>query len=162
MLIKDQIIRYGPGLYRVEYVSSCRALIVPITRRCAPGESPQGGISIAPNSCVDIIEDVERAKAEIELEAAEAELADARAELVKRAREEKSPPRVILPPLRGGWHATGTPTFKAGTLAAAVWAYILTNPGSSTSQVVAGVKSKSAVAACVSRFHQAHIIEKRG
>lgn len=181
MLIAGQIIRYGRALYRVEYVNDCRAKVVPLAKRHV--ELPDGrefdadrsGVNISPNSIVEVIEDLDRAKDEIALEEVEEELAAAKAELAKRSvttvtppeRPSKSVPRPVSAPRTriqgGGWHRApaAAPAFKDGTLAAQVWAWIGEHPGQSTAEIVDGVKVKGAVAACVSRFHQAGLIEKR-
>ena len=63
----------------------------------------------------------------------------------------------------GGWVLldVATPSYRAGTLAETVYLFIGTHPGLSTPEIVAGVGGTGAVAACVSRFHQAGLIEKR-
>lgn len=183
MLKPGQIIRYGPALYRVDFVNTSRAFIIPLTKtqlkNGATGGATDGGTgsSISPNSLVEIITDLDRARDEMELASVESELAAAKAEL---ARREKEPVTTVTPariepkkpvphhrePIKpgGGWFLkpdVATPGFKEGTLAEAVYLFIGLNPGLPTPAIVAGVKIGGAVAACVSRFHQAGLIEKR-
>lgn len=175
MLIVGQIIRYGPALYRVSYVNECRARIIPLTKKQLTkkewDDDGAGGVNIAANSYVEIITDLERAQDEMELASLERELDDARDELerrnkpapvVKEAPRPVAHRRVPVSP-GGGWHLSNvaTPSFKEGTLAEAVWLFIGLHPGLPTSGIVEGVKAEGAVAACVSRFHQAGLIEKR-
>lgn len=198
-----QVIRYGQALYRVQYVNECRARIVPLAKRAGhefDGEA--GGVSISPNSCVEIIIDLDRAKTEMELEATETELRAAKAEMVSRGkrdvqqavaraeveqeladveaelaearRELGASPEASLPatvaarPARGGsvgagWQvaAWNVPDYKPGSLAAKVLAYIVAHPGQNTKEIVAGVGCDGAIAACVSRFSQAGVIERQ-
>ena len=184
MLQTGQIIRYGQALYRVDYVNTCRAYIVPLSKRELQdgvfGDGGGRGVSIAATSFVEIVTDLERARDEIELAAVEAEIAATKAEL---ARRETAPATsgvtTVTPPVKaapkpvphrrepvrpgGGWFLKDvqTPSFKEGTLAEKVSLWIGTNPGKSTADIVAGVKAEGAVAACVSRFHQSGLIEKR-
>lgn len=183
MLASGQIIRYGPALYRVEHVNLSRAYIVPLTKKQQNDPNAdaggRGGVSISPNSDVPIITDLQRALDEMELAAVEAEILATKAELARR--DDPTVTTVTMPqtapkpapkaephrrmPVKpgGGWYLTdaATPSFKEGTLAEQVWLWIGTNPGKSTADIVAGVKATGAVAACVSRFHQAGLIEKR-
>lgn len=181
MLIAGQIIKYGPALYKVEHVNECRAYIVPLTKKQIEkldGESSnQRGVSIAANSYVQIITDLERARDEMELAAAESEIAAAKAELAERERSVTSvtPPEKSLPkavphrrqPVRpgGGWFIKAArPEFKAGTFAASIWTIIEEYPGLPTTDIVETAEQlglQGAAAACVSRFHQAGLIEKR-
>lgn len=191
MLQQGQIIRYGQALYRVDYVNTCRAYIVPLSKRELQegvfGDGGGRGVSIAATSFVEIVTDLERARDEMELAAVEAEIAATKAELARRetapatsgvtsvtpASDRVTQPVKAAPkpvPHRreavrpgGGWFLKDvqTPSFKEGTLAEKVWLWIGLNPGKSTADIVAGVKAEGAVAACVSRFHQSGLIEKR-
>lgn len=173
-----QIIRYGPAFYQVEYVNECRALIVPLAKRKVElpdgkaFEAQRGGVNISPNSSVEIITDLDRARDQMELEAIEEELRATKAAL-EQPDVTVAPPVVTKPkphlrePVRpgGGWHVVADrPEFKDGTLAAGVWEVLLMYPGLPTSEIVATAEKagiRGAIAACVSRFHQAGLIEKR-
>src|SRR5687767_2315624 len=105
-----QVIRLADALYRVDFVNDCRARITPLMKRhvvLADGtefDAQLRKLDISPNSVVQIVSDVERAKNEIALEAAEKELARVRAEV---AREARTPlPAPPPPPAAGssGWH----------------------------------------------------------
>ena len=73
MLQAGQIIRYGPALYRVTYVNHCRAYIVPLAKRhvALPDgrefDAERGGVSIAPDSFVEIVTNLEVARDQLEL-----------------------------------------------------------------------------------------------
>lgn len=166
-----QIIRSGRQLYRVDMVNECRARIVPLAKRrvALPGgaefEAERGCTSIAPTACVEIVTDLEAERDRIELEEAEAELAAARAELAASERPaDPAPAKPQAPRAAGaGWHPApgAAPAFRDGTLAAAVWSCIAARPGQDTKAIVAAVRAEGAVAACVSRFHQAGLIVKK-
>jgi hypothetical protein len=94
-----QVVRYGNGLWRVDYVNECRARIVPLGKRhvvildddgqeVKAFDAERKGVNISPNSGLDVVTDVERVKDELELEAAEAELRAARLAARLAARRE--------------------------------------------------------------------------
>lgn len=88
LLQAGQTIRYDNELWRVDYVNDCRAQIRPLVfrKRGKPLEDGEmkdyGGLSIAPDSFVEIITDLDRALTEKELREAERELREAEQELV--------------------------------------------------------------------------------
>lgn len=187
-----QVIRTEGGLYRVAHSNECRARIVPLTKKALETgrEGTSGGDNIASTSYVEIIEDIERAKLEMELEATEKELAAAKREVQTRDRTEAhdtaaaklaaleaeiasaeqtlgtapKAPKTTAPRVGtgAGWRlAPGeVPSYKEGSLAARVYAYIKEHPGQTTAEIVVGVGGPGALAACVSRFNQAGIIER--
>jgi len=155
MLRTGQIVKMPDRtLWRVDYVNACRARVVPLV----PGRP----IDISPGSPLEVVTDLERAKAELELAAAELELRELRQ--AAAALEPPAPPaqRPVVARTSGGWHAgPGTaPDYREGSMAQQVMDYILLNPGQSTAQIVAGCGVQGAVAACVSRFNQAGLIHK--
>ena len=185
LLKPGQIVRYGSALYKVDFVNDCRARIVPLSKKQKDLADPvgleKGGFSIGPTCVHLVVDDVERAMDEIELEEAEAEVRAAREELGARsvpeplrsadaARKAGACAGAALGPAAparapvSGWcrSAKEPPAFKPGTLASIVMAYIVANPGRSTKEIVAGVAAAGAVAACVSRFYQAGLIERTG
>lgn len=174
-LVAGQIIkRYGdPRLWRVEYANECRARVVPLSKqhvKMPDGrefDASYGAENIASSATVEIVDDVERARDELELAQTERELAELRRAL--NAPEQPVPPApaptrpVKREPVKpgGGWYMVDPGDFKDGSLAETVMTYIIAFPGKSTSDIVAGVKAAGAVAACVSRFHQAGLIVKK-
>lgn len=179
MLIIGQIVRYERALWRVDFVNDCRARIVPLTKRHVVLLDEEGGVkrafdsevrgvNISPNSALDIVEDVERAKDEIELAAVEEELREVKAALAQADRPAPLPGRLAPPPAPrtpttgSGWRVTAKipAPFRHGSLAAEVMARIKAEPGLDTKALVAVIKGSGNVAACVSRFHQAGLIEK--
>ncbi len=178
-----QVIRYGQALWRVDYVNEFRARIVPLTKRHVvikdddgdekrAFDSEQRGVNISPNSCLDVIIDVERAKDEIELRKAEMELAELQAALARPlpAPKPAPAPKAAQKPATlgvraakgGGWRVgpTPAPTFRDGSLAEMVMACIVAMPGADTKTLVAAVQAEGNVAACISRFFQAGFIER--
>jgi len=97
-----QIIRYGPTLWRVDYVNECRARIVPLNKQLAVPDAVDDveterkhrvtaeryGVNISANSIVTVVTDLERAKAELELAEAEREVKTWRNELAQRDADE--------------------------------------------------------------------------
>lgn len=177
MLHVNEVIRYGASLYRVDYVNECRARIVPLAKRhviLADGrefDAERGGVNISANSDVVMVDDPERALAAIELAAAEAELVAAQRAL---ALEHQPVTVASTAPVRapsvkggmsgakiGGWRAgpKPAPTFRDGSLAATVMAYLVAHPGLSTKALVEAINVEGNVAACLSRFHQQGIIQ---
>jgi hypothetical protein len=150
-------------LWRVDHVNECRAYIFPLGKHSE-------GQNIAPTSLVQIVDDVARAREEAELEAVEAEILEMKRALDAPVAAVPVPVRPVPRPKHGkrepvrpggGWHMVSPGSFKEGTLAEAVMMFIVANPGRSTAEIVAGVQEEGAVAACVSRFNQAGLIEKR-
>lgn len=181
-----QVIRRGNELWRVAYVNDCRARIVPLSKKTViidgqSFEAARAGLDIAPHAWVEIVTDLDRARTEIELAETEAEIAAAKREMKDRERQEKEAPqearlkqleaeiaelekkeRAPRAPSAGGWYRTDVPaTFKPGSLGDTVMKYIVANPGQNTAQIVENVVANGAIAACVSRFNQAGLIEKR-
>lgn len=180
MLTAGQVIRYGDELWRVDYVNDCRARIVPLNKRHVhlndgrEFDADRNGVSISPNSFVEIVTDIEQARTKIELEDAERELRAAKAEVKAQAsiKQELEDAEVELAQAKqalaaapratttGGWHWVGPATFKPGSMGEAVSVYIQGHPGLSTAEIVAAAPAAGAVAACVSRFFQAGLIKK--
>lgn len=169
MLKSGQVVRYGNELYRVDMVNECRARIVPLSKRHVTltngreFDAERGGVNISPNSPLDLIDDIEAERDRIELAKTEAELAQLKAEQAREARVVK-PAIIAVKPTRaassGGWIVGNAAAFKSDSLASVVMAYIAANPGQTTKQIVEGVDRPEAVAACVSRFHQAGLIRR--
>lgn len=184
-LIVGQILRRGNELWRVVYVSDCRARIVPLSKRKKDNDfdaDERGGISIATNSWVEIVTDLDRVRTEIELAETEAEIRATKKELKNREQQatvdsqeeklrkleaeiaelERAEKKSTRPVSAGGWYRTNVEaTFKPGSLGDTVMKFIVANPGQTTAQIVEGVVANGAIAACVSRFNQAGLIEKR-
>ena len=191
MLKPGQVIRTGGALYRVDYVNTSRARIVPLAKRhvtLGDGrefDAERQGVNISPNAFVEVVDNIETARAAIELEEALAEVRAAERELAvasipiapaRLAKTGRTGPTSVqasstqgalsptgrAPRTSGGWHAVPDkiPEFKDGSLAQSVIDYILVHPGLTTAEIVAGVQAEGAVAACVSRFNQAGIIKK--
>ena len=172
-LTPGTIIRYGGGLWRVEYVNVSRARICPLGKRATfdddGGNRP--GVSIAPNSYVEEIDDVERAQAEMELAKLEAEVTKLKAEIDAPPPPPPPPPKAkkdkaaATPKATAGhgWRVTAKAgTFREGSLAEMVMALIVGHPGLTTKDLVNAVQGEGNVASCVSRFFQAGLIERMG
>jgi hypothetical protein len=189
MLRAGQTVRYAQELWRVEYVNFSRAFIVPLRKRTVTigdreFEGERRGVSIAPNSILPVITNIEQARTELELEQARQEAATLERQIrelnamtprerdavakslnvtVEIPKPNAKPVKHCLPKVRGGgWKLVAGPkiTFRAGSLAEIVMTFITANPGRTTKEIVAEVKAEGAVAACVSRFFQAGYIER--
>lgn len=153
MLQVGQVVKMPDrSLWRVDYVNSCRARVAPL------GDG--GPVNISPDSPLEVVTDIERAKDELELAATERELRE-----LKAASVEPPPAPIIARKVTTGtgWHAGPVvpPEYREGSLAQQVMDYILLNPGLTTAQIVEGSGASGAVAACVSRFNQAGLIHKK-
>ena len=176
----QQIIRYDRMLWRVEHVNVSRAYIVPLAKRHVvlgdqEFDATVRGTSIGANSYVEIVEDLERAKTEIELAAAERELAavrreqdtqsSLREELAAAERELAAARQEVAaaPAPSGGWHLISSPACEPGSLKQAVVAILAAQPGSATKVVATACPgySSGAVAACLDRFRKSGVV-KRG
>ena len=166
-------------LWRVDFVNACRARLIPLAKRhviLADGsefDASRGAINISPDSPLEVITDVERAKDEQALAEAEREerelkvaLRQANAPVVKHTTTVMVT-KVKAPSIGDSrrymkWQLGPVlaPAFKKGTLAEQVFSYITSHPGQTTAEIVEGVLSDAAVAACVSRFNQAGYIHK--
>lgn len=189
MLHQGQVVRYGTTLYRVDYVNECRARIVPLAKRHVVLDDgrefdavERGGLNISPNSPLEVVDDVERAKTEMELAKAERELRQlqaeqasiekAKLELVETERELAAlkAERAALPPPKpraaaagGGWRIVGAlPETKPGSLKANVLAFLQAHPGAQTREVAIPGATTGAVAACLDRFMKAGVIARTG
>lgn len=169
-LRKGEIVRYGSSLWRVDYVNECRARIVPLAKRhvvLADGrefEAERGGVNISPNSLLEVVEDLERTKLEIEMEEAERELAALKAEAEREAAPKPTarPGRATLAAGRihgQGWAIATAVAGLAGTKAA-VYAFVAAHPGCLTKEVVVAGISAGAVAACLDRFRKIGVVIK--
>lgn len=146
MLKTGQVVKMGAELWHVDYVNACRARLVPVAKRHVVLEdgrefdATRGAVNVSPDSQLEVVEIASRPEAPRTPQAAPS------------PREEKP---------ATGWKRTDKPaSFRPGTLAAVVMAFIEGHPGLATSAIVAGVERKGEVAACVSRFHQAGLISK--
>ncbi len=186
-----QVVRYGDALWRVDYINECRARIVPLAKRhviLADGrefDAERGGVNISPNSPLEVVEDIERTKLEIELEETERELAAlkaeaereakriealAKAEAVRQAKAiAKATPTArqgtagLAPAGRSamGWQLGAVPAGAVYTgLKALVIAQVTAHPGASTKAIAAGISEHSAgaVAACLDRFRKIGVV----
>lgn len=185
MLQAGQVVRYAQDLWKVEYVNQSRAYILPLRKHKVvladrEFEGTGRGVSIAPNSIIEVVKDVEKARTQIELAEAERELRELQNEIKElnamplKDREKLAKAKGIVlekpkvaEPVRkpkvqgGGWKIIGVPpTFRAGSLADKVMAFIKRHPGKTTKEIVAEVQIEGAVASCVSRFFQADLIER--
>ena len=186
-LITGQVVRYASALWRVDYVNSSRARLVPLAKRhvvLADDEggvkrefdSEQRGVNISPDSPLEVVEDIERTKMQIELEETERELAALKAEAEREAKAEAARAAKAQAKARQGTAqaASGVrtsaewaigPTAVEGPLSAtkaAVFAFVSAHPGASTKAVAAGCTEHSAgaVAACLDRFRKAgHLVK---
>lgn len=93
MLQAGQMVKLGAVLYRVEHVNASRAYIVPLAKRhvvLADGSefdsTDRKGVSISPDSLVEIVNDVARARDEVELEEAESAVRALKARLAEEER----------------------------------------------------------------------------
>lgn len=174
-----QVVRYDNALWRVDYVNECRARIVPLAKRHVTlndgreFDSEQRGVNISPNAEVPVVDNLDRAKIEIELAEAEAELAQARAEVAKeeaRVRKAATPsPKastIHVPkaeaqtkgPQTAGGKAEPIPSkgigwrlglaqpehLRQGSLKRWVFDFVTMHPGQTTKQVAEGVKLSGA------------------
>jgi hypothetical protein len=182
MLQAGQVIRLGAVLYRVEYVNACRARAIPLAKRHVvlkdghEFDSEQRGVNISPDSLVEIVDDVERVRTEIELTQAEAELAglrkmtktaadlaQAEAELAELRKEAVSTAAATRKPTAGGWSLVPgqVARYEVGSLKAEVVGFLEKNPGADTKTVAAAMSATpGAVAACLDRFRKAGVVIK--
>lgn len=175
MLQTGQVVRIANVLWRVEYVNECRARVVPLMKRTTilDDGTEQATIlsphNISSHSIVQVVDDIEQARNEIDLEQAERELRIVKRQIEREART-GSPPKPPAPAaqpavravIHGGWHLGpgAAPAFRTGSLAAQVMAYLIAHPGQDTKTIVATLQLDGAVAACLSRFNQAGLIHK--
>lgn len=172
------VIKYDASLWRVEHVNECRAHIIPLSKR-SDTDSGGRGVSIGTNSYVEMVDDLERARTEIELMEAEKDLADARKaldgqktlaqELAEAERELaalKAQSPVVTVVSRGSkqaWKIKGVVPFAAqGTLKALVLDFVRKHAGSDTRAVASAIKGHTggAVAACLDRFWKSGVLTK--
>jgi hypothetical protein len=171
MLAVGQVIRFDRQLWRVILVNESRARVQPLNGYERDAENISAG------SCVEIVNDLERAQTELELAHAERELHKARkaledqarlAEELKAAEAELAVLKAEAPvvsTVRGGkatWtlapgdHLIGTNETKR-----AVVAFLQKHPGATTQEVQAAVgPTPGAVAACLDRFWKAGVVIK--
>ena len=96
MLKVGQVIVYDGSLWRVDLVNPSRARIVPLVKhrvviRDKAFDAEEKGTSISPNSCVEVVEDVEQTLVKIEerrLQAEQRKLEEMKAEVAAIEREE--------------------------------------------------------------------------
>lgn len=143
MLKAGQVVKMGAELWHVDYVNACRARLIPVVKRHVvldgrEFDATRGAVNVSPDSPLEVAEITSGPEAP----------------RIVAAREQPAT-------VGGGWRRTDKPaSFRPGTLAAVVMAFIEEHPGLATSAIVAGVERKGEVAACVSRFHQAGLIRK--
>lgn len=143
MLKTGQVVKMAGELWHVDYVNTCRARLVPVAKRHVVLEdgrefdATRGAVNISPDSPLEVVTAWEAPRT--------------------------AAPREQPATMGSGWKRTDKPaSFRPGTLAAVVLAFIEEHPGLATAGIVAGVKQKGEVAACVSRFNQAGLIVKDG
>lgn len=186
MLHAGQIVRYGPQLWRVDYVNECRARLLPLIKRDvanlnAEDKDDRRGINVSPNSELPIVTNIDLAKDELDVANAERDLARLKHDLAKAEQQEadrqaaiekraaKHQPKVEHPvSVASTGRASGItwsvgdgpkPETKEGSLKALVLAYLAQHPGSPTKEVAAAMPAEPpAVAACLDRFWKAGVI----
>lgn len=182
MLQAGQIVRYSQALWKVDYVNECRARLIPLIKRhIENGDSKvlnfdgEGrGVNISPNSELEIVTNIDRAKDELELHNIERELARAKHDLEKSQKQESEkaasaekraakhqpkPAAAIIPaavgmpseaPTGRGSGITWTlsanplPEVKVDSLKAHVLTYISQHPGCSGKMVAAALAEHAA------------------
>ena len=81
-----QVVRIGSGLFKVDFINACRARVVPLgSRKVTRTDGSEFYLreqSISANAPLEIIDDIEAARAKIELEDAEREVKLARKEII--------------------------------------------------------------------------------
>ncbi len=165
-------IKYEDSLWRVEHCNYSRARIMPLSKRSLEAEE-HGGVSISSSAMVDIVEDVAATMDEIELARAEAELEALRKEAAMAAAVTVAPPVPAAKPAapvgavratRGqGWQRSGkAASFRSGSIAEVVLAFITRNPGMTALQIAECVDANNAasIKAYVSRFYHEGLLVK--
>lgn len=118
LLQPGQTVKMANALWRVDYVNDCRARLIPLGKRHVLLEDgtefdTEGrAVNVSPNSLLEVVDDLQRARDELELREAERELARLRAEEARGTSEVAALERELLE-LRRQAGASGEPATVA-------------------------------------------------